>query len=80
MELVAGAAEPMSGTLRLGVIPTVAPFPLPGVSEVLVERTLLRHPVVWAGAGSSRHLVRIAPVELLRLSQGRVEDVVLPSA
>ena len=29
VELAAGAAEPMSGTLRLGVIPTIAPFLLP---------------------------------------------------
>jgi len=29
VDLAAGAAEPMSGTLRLGVIPTIAPFLLP---------------------------------------------------
>ena len=29
----------------------VAPFPLPHVDTVLLERTLLRHPLVWAGAG-----------------------------
>jgi len=31
VELAAGAAEPMTGTLRLGVIPTIAPFLLPNV-------------------------------------------------
>lgn len=31
VELASGAAEPMSGTLRLGVIPTIAPFLLPRV-------------------------------------------------
>jgi len=58
----------------------VAPFPLPNVSEVLVERRLLRHAIVWAGAGSSTHLVRLAPLELVRLTAGRVEDLVVESA
>jgi LysR family hydrogen peroxide-inducible transcriptional activator len=31
VELAAGAAAPMTGTLRLGVIPTIAPFLLPNV-------------------------------------------------
>lgn len=54
---------------------SVAPFPLPGVETILVDRTLLRHSTVWAGAGSARHLMRLAPVELLRLARGRVEDL-----
>jgi prolyl-tRNA editing enzyme YbaK/EbsC (Cys-tRNA(Pro) deacylase) len=57
----------------------VAPFPLERVPVVLVERTLLRHGVVWAGAGSERHLIAIAPAELVRLTRGRLEDVVLES-
>jgi prolyl-tRNA editing enzyme YbaK/EbsC (Cys-tRNA(Pro) deacylase) len=44
-----------------------------------VERTLLRHGTVWAGAGSDRHVVAVAPSELVRLTRGRVEDVVLES-
>lgn len=55
----------------------VAPFPLAGVGEVLVERTLLRHRRVWAGGGSTSHLVALAPTELIRLTQGRSVDVVL---
>ncbi len=31
VQLASGAAEPMSGTLRLGVIPTIAPFLLPQI-------------------------------------------------
>jgi Cys-tRNA(Pro) deacylase len=58
---------------------TVAPFPLERVPVVLVERTLLRYPAVWAGAGSERHLVTLSPTELVRLTRGRVEDVVLES-
>lgn len=57
----------------------VAPFPLERVAAILVERTLLRHRTVWAGAGSDRHVVAIAPSELVRLTRGRVEDVVLES-
>jgi LysR family hydrogen peroxide-inducible transcriptional activator len=38
VELATGAAEPMSGTLRLGVIPTIAPFLLPKALPGLRER------------------------------------------
>ena len=55
----------------------VAPFPLERVPVVLVERTLLRHPTVWAGAGSERHMVALSPAELVRLTRGRVEDIVV---
>jgi len=54
----------------------VAPFPLPSVDTVLMDRTLLKHPVVWAGAGSPRHVVGLAPVELARLARARPLDVV----
>jgi prolyl-tRNA editing enzyme YbaK/EbsC (Cys-tRNA(Pro) deacylase) len=54
----------------------VAPFPLPGVQTVLIDRTLLRHPVVWAGAGSPRHIVGLAPIELGRLARALPTDVI----
>lgn len=54
----------------------VAPFPLPAIETVLIERTLLRHPLVWAGAGSPNHLVGLAPIELGRLSRAQPTDVV----
>lgn len=54
----------------------VAPFPLPKIEIVLMERTLLRHPIVWAGAGSDRHMVGLAPAELGRLARARPVDVV----
>jgi len=38
VNLAAGAGEPMSGTLRLGVIPTIAPFLLPKALPGLRER------------------------------------------
>ena len=57
----------------------VAPFPLERVAAVLVERTLVLHTTVWAGGGSERHMVALAPSELVRLTRGRVEDLVLES-
>jgi len=54
----------------------VCPFPLPRVSAIFVERTLLSQPVLWVGAGSERHMAALSPPELLRLSRGRPMDVV----
>jgi prolyl-tRNA editing enzyme YbaK/EbsC (Cys-tRNA(Pro) deacylase) len=54
----------------------VAPFPLPRVDTVLMERTLLRHRLVWAGAGSSSHVVGLPPAELGRLARARPFDIV----
>jgi prolyl-tRNA editing enzyme YbaK/EbsC (Cys-tRNA(Pro) deacylase) len=54
----------------------VAPFPLPRVETVLMDRALLRHPVVWAGAGSPSHIVGLAPAELGRLARARPLDLV----
>ncbi len=54
----------------------VAPFPLPRVDLILLDRTLLRHPLVWAGAGSPLHLVGLAPADLGRLARARPTDVV----
>jgi Cys-tRNA(Pro)/Cys-tRNA(Cys) deacylase len=76
----AAIAEPDEVVAATGFRPgAVSPFPLERVSAVLVERTMLRHPTVWAGAGSESHLVSLAPPELVRLTRGRVEDVVLES-
>jgi Cys-tRNA(Pro) deacylase len=55
----------------------VAPFPLPKVGTVYLDRLLLRHARVWAGAGSERHMVVLAPTELLRLARAQTADVVL---
>jgi prolyl-tRNA editing enzyme YbaK/EbsC (Cys-tRNA(Pro) deacylase) len=54
----------------------VAPFPLPNVDAVLMERSFFRHTIVWAGAGSSQHMVGISPHELGRLSRALALDVV----
>jgi Cys-tRNA(Pro) deacylase len=46
----------------------VSPFPVPQASKVLLERQLLRHQTVWVGAGSSRHMAGLSPVDLVRLT------------
>jgi prolyl-tRNA editing enzyme YbaK/EbsC (Cys-tRNA(Pro) deacylase) len=54
----------------------VAPFPLPRVPEVLIERSLVTHELVWFGAGSSRHMAALAPTDLVRLARARAVDAV----
>ncbi|MBA3384776.1 MAG: YbaK/EbsC family protein [Actinobacteria bacterium] len=54
----------------------VAPFPLPAVETILLERTLLAQKEVWVGAGSERHLARLPAPELLRLSRALQMDAV----
>jgi prolyl-tRNA editing enzyme YbaK/EbsC (Cys-tRNA(Pro) deacylase) len=54
----------------------VAPFPLPGIEAVLMDRALYHHDIVWAGAGSSHHIMGISPTDLGRLARVRPMDVV----
>ncbi len=71
---IAGTEEVQDAT---GFEPgAVAPFPLPRVSAVFIERTLLAQPVLWIGAGSSNHMAALSPTELLRLSRARPMDAV----
>ena len=49
----------------------VAPFPLPAVDRVFVDRNLLSHKQVWIGAGSPRHMAVIAPGDLVRLARAQ---------
>jgi prolyl-tRNA editing enzyme YbaK/EbsC (Cys-tRNA(Pro) deacylase) len=71
---IAGAEEVAEAT---GFDPgAVAPFPLPRVERVFVDRNVLGHRVVWIGAGSERHMAALAPSELVRLSRAAPMDVV----
>ncbi len=45
--------------------------------ETLVDETLLRFENVWAAAGAPNALFQIPLKELLRLAQGRVQDIVV---
>ncbi|MGZ8716232.1 MAG: YbaK/EbsC family protein [Gaiellaceae bacterium] len=53
----------------------VAPFPAPNVSRVLLERELLLQDVVWVGAGSTRHMAGLAPIDLMRLAGAMPVDL-----
>jgi prolyl-tRNA editing enzyme YbaK/EbsC (Cys-tRNA(Pro) deacylase) len=52
----------------------VAPFPVPQASRVLLERELLRHQTVWVGAGSTRHMAGLSPLDLVRLTGAEPGD------
>jgi Cys-tRNA(Pro) deacylase len=54
----------------------VAPFPLPQVDAILIERTLLSHDAVWVGAGSPRHLVSLPTPELIRIAKAKPADLI----
>jgi len=54
----------------------VAPFPLPSIDTVLMDRALYHHDIVWAGAGSAHHIMGISPTDLGRLARVRPMDVV----
>lgn len=53
----------------------VAPFPAAAVTRVLLERELLLHDTVWAGAGTSRHMVGLSPLDLARLARAEPVDL-----
>ena len=66
----AEAVEELTGFPAGGV----APFPLPGIQTVLLDRSLTTHELVWIGAGSSRHMAALAPADLVRLARARTVD------
>jgi prolyl-tRNA editing enzyme YbaK/EbsC (Cys-tRNA(Pro) deacylase) len=53
----------------------VAPFPAPNVRRVLLERELLLQEIVWIGAGSTRHMAGLTPIDLLRLAGAMPVDL-----
>jgi prolyl-tRNA editing enzyme YbaK/EbsC (Cys-tRNA(Pro) deacylase) len=71
----AGAEEVRAATgYAIGGTP---PFGHARRLPVLVDRDLTRFEVVWAAAGTPRHVFPIGPADLLRLSGGRVAEVAL---
>jgi prolyl-tRNA editing enzyme YbaK/EbsC (Cys-tRNA(Pro) deacylase) len=56
-----------------GVPPVGFPTPIP----TYVDRDLLGYDVVWAAAGTPRHVFAITPTELLRITRGTVADLKL---
>jgi prolyl-tRNA editing enzyme YbaK/EbsC (Cys-tRNA(Pro) deacylase) len=55
----------------------VAPFPLPKIDRVLVDRQVLVHERVWVGAGSPRHMATLAAADLVRLAKAEPMDAVI---
>src|ERR1700730_2624787 len=64
----AGAVRQATGYSIGGVPPIGFPAPIPTYSD----RDLLRYDVVWAAAGTPRHVFAIAPDELARITGGHV--------
>jgi LysR family hydrogen peroxide-inducible transcriptional activator len=64
----AGIGEPLSGTIRLGVIPTISPYLLPSVTPVL-RRKLPRLRVAWVEDKTD--------VLVKRLAEGELEGAIL---
>jgi Cys-tRNA(Pro) deacylase len=54
----------------------VAPFPLPNVERVLIDRQLLVHDRLWIGAGSTKHMATLTPADLVRLAKAEPMDAV----
>jgi len=54
-----------------GVPPIGFPAPIP----TFIDRDLLQYDVVWAAAGTPRHVFAIAPAELVRVTEGVVSDL-----
>jgi prolyl-tRNA editing enzyme YbaK/EbsC (Cys-tRNA(Pro) deacylase) len=74
---VASAEEVEAAT---GFAPgAVAPFPLPGVDRLLIDRRLLTQELLWIGAGSEYHLAAISPPDLVRLTRAETGDLVQDS-
>lgn len=73
----ARVASPEEVSEATGFAPgAVAPFPHRHVRRVLLDRSLLRHDVVWCGAGSPQHMLALAPGELQRVARAEVADLV----
>ena len=51
----------------------VAPFKR-AVTLALIDTSLLRHDVVWIGAGTPRHVAGLAPADLQKLARARGVD------
>ena len=54
----------------------VAPFALPGIERVVIDRVLLAQDELWVGAGSTRHMAVLPTRELVRLTRAAPADIV----
>jgi prolyl-tRNA editing enzyme YbaK/EbsC (Cys-tRNA(Pro) deacylase) len=71
----ANAVRQATGYAIGGVPPIGFPAPMP----TFIDRDLLQYDVVWAAAGTPRHVFPIAPRLLVRITGGRLADLRLAS-
>ena len=69
----ADAVRQATGYAIGGVPPIGFPAPLP----TFIDRDLLQYDLVWAAAGTPRHVFPVAPQELLRITGGTAVDLKL---
>jgi len=69
----ADAVRQATGYSIGGVPPTGFAAPIP----TFIDRDLLQYDIVWAAAGTPRHVFPIAPRELVRVTGGSVADLKL---
>ena len=69
----ADAVRDATGYSIGGVPPIGFPAPLP----TFIDRDLMQYDVVWAAAGTPRHVFPITPKELVRITGGSVADLKL---
>jgi prolyl-tRNA editing enzyme YbaK/EbsC (Cys-tRNA(Pro) deacylase) len=70
-------AKPAEVLALTGFAPgAIAPFPLPRIERVLIDRNLLACDGVWVGAGSDRHMAVLPTPELVRLTKAAPADLV----
>src|ERR1700737_2682762 len=56
----------------IGGVPLIG---FPAQITTFIDRDLLQYDVVWAAAGTPRHVFPIAPQELVRITGGQVADL-----
>ncbi len=72
----ANAVRAATGYAIGGVPPAGFPAPIP----TYIDRDLIQYDMVWAAAGTPRHVFPITPTELLRLTGGTVVDLKVRSS
>jgi prolyl-tRNA editing enzyme YbaK/EbsC (Cys-tRNA(Pro) deacylase) len=73
-----GVTKARADTVRAATgmpIGGVAPYGHPAPLSTVIDRDLMAYDVVWAAAGTPRHVFPIAPSELVRRTQGTVARV-----
>ena len=70
-QLFASGCRLLVSVTSAGQITPIGPTPY----FVLIDRALLRHELVWAGAGSPNHVVGLAPADVARLAGAAAADL-----